>query len=517
IFTNKKNLLEIIEMLLALLLEIRHNLSQNLLGHALNLEAVYHLYTLLIKSKDTLVNFEIKVKPEVFWHLFQEMMASYTIPFSGEPLAGLQIMGFLETRALDFENIFILSVNEGLLPQGKTSKSFIPYELRKINGLPTSQEYDALYAYNFYRLLKRAKNITLLYSTQSEDWQSQEKSRFIEQILVEFGAKNKNAKISTEKLALQMQKIKPATISITKTEAILEKIQKKEFSPSSLARYMNCALLFYFQDILGLAQDAELAESADALALGNIVHGTLKELYLPYKNQMIEDKDLQLLQKQAPKIIENAYRAELKNKEKDFLAYGKNKIKIMLLELLITKFLKTDGTKPFRLKELEQTYRTTLSIKVKNQDFKVDLKGTIDRVDESEKDGTRYTRIIDYKTGRIAALALTDLNDFKNEQSRFPKEAFQLLCYHYLHTSQALGGVNYLLGIYDFKNINRGLLYLSINKNSTLPPKPGLEFEKMLKNILVEIFNPELAFTQTTNNKNCAHCIYNDLCEKKEL
>ena len=202
------------------------------------------------------------------------------IPFSGEPLEGIQIMGMLETRSLDFENVFILSVNEGILPREMNSSSFIPFALKKAFKLPVSEDTEADYAYYFYRLMQKAKNVTLIYNTETGIISAGEKSRFIMQVESELAVVNKNLKIESMLLAGDIELPKRKEITIEKTGEVLVLLKnEKQFSATTLSTYINCPLQFYFKKAAKLKEEEEVEEYFSAAAFGNIFHQLMDILY----------------------------------------------------------------------------------------------------------------------------------------------------------------------------------------------------------------------------------------------
>ncbi len=226
--------------------------------------------------------------------LFNQLAGLTSLPFYGEPLRGVQIMGMLETRTLDFDNLILLSVNEDLIPSGKATQSFIPFDIRRHFHLPTYHHKDSIYAYHFYRLIQRAKQVYILYNTESDELGGGEKSRFVKQILQEL--RKYNPAISIKEEILVTSPLKASSfpdLRVPKTNEVLEMLLKKAetgFSPTSLNHYIQCSLKFYLQDLLGLQEDKEMEETIDSQILGLAIHETLQKLYRPIKGMVLTEE-----------------------------------------------------------------------------------------------------------------------------------------------------------------------------------------------------------------------------------
>ena len=220
-------------------------------------------------------NFDIELK--TLQIIMQQLVAKESIPFKGEPLKGVQLMGILESRTLDFKNVIMLSVNEGKLPKGKSVNSFIPYDMKRYFKLPTYAESDAVFSYHFYRLLQRANNITLIYNSETDDFGSGEKSRFITQLLSEYPGEIKELVYKGEDL-----EISNAASIIIKNEGLEKEIEawaEKGVSPSALNKYTNCSLSFYYHYLAKIREDDQVEEYADSSTMGNAVHDALEKYY----------------------------------------------------------------------------------------------------------------------------------------------------------------------------------------------------------------------------------------------
>ncbi len=450
-------------------------------------------------------------------NILKQIVKGTTLPFYGEPLMGLQVMGMLETRTLDFENIILLSCNEDILPSGKTMNTFIPFELKRYFGLPTYNDKETIFAYHFYRLLQRAKNIFLLYNTESDALGSGEKSRFLTQLIHELPKVNKQVVIEEKLVNIPVDVDNTGNIiNIQKTRTIIEKLKEKAtkgFSPSLLNTYRNCTLQFYFQAIAGLREAEEVEETIGADTLGNAIHEVLEILYQPFIGKKVNATDIKEIKKLVEVHTISVFEKEYSKTE---ISYGKNLLTIKVALKFINNFLDSEikrfntwekAGKPVMIKALEQQLESTLTIG--NQIVK--LHGKADRIDAVGS----LIRIIDYKTG-IAEDKELKLEEWNNIQkdSTFAK-SFQLLMYAWMYQKMNPSiQDNMVSGIITFRELSAGLKTVKINKNDLLNASILKEFEEQLENILVELFDPAIEFIQTTDIDNCEYCAFKGICSR---
>jgi ATP-dependent helicase/nuclease subunit B len=456
-------------------------------------------------------NFEIELK--TLQIIMQQLVAKESIPFKGEPLKGVQLMGILESRTLDFKNVIMLSVNEGKLPKGKSVNSFIPYDMKRYFKLPTYAESDAVFSYHFYRLLQRANNITLIYNSETDDFGSGEKSRFITQLLSEYPGEIKELVYKGEDLEVSNS----ASITI-KNEGLEKEIEawaEKGVSPSALNKYTNCSLSFYYHYLAKIRLDDQLEEYADSSTMGTAVHDALKKNY-----------PLGLL---TEKIIKGVTPAILKDIENNFITAlseqgmqeGKNYLSLQIAQKLTKDFLNleqqllkeaTANNRQIKLvgKEEELVY----DLIVDGLNFK--LIGQADRVD-LEGD---TLRIIDYKTGKVeeAEVALTEYDELTSNNKK--AKAFQLLMYAYLYLKMnpQHQKKEVVAGNFAFKNLKSGLIKVSKKIGArhkeviSIDVTVMSEVEEQLEFILSQIKNDD--FTQVADVKACEWCDYKSICKR---
>ncbi|OIQ27729.1 MAG: hypothetical protein BM564_11670 [Bacteroidetes bacterium MedPE-SWsnd-G2] len=432
--------------------------------------------------------------------LYREIIKSETLDFQGEPLKGLQIMGMLESRVLDFETVIISSVNEGILPAGKSNNSFIPFDVKLEHNLPTYKEKDAVYTYHFYRLLQRAKNVYIIYNTQADVLKGGEKSRFITQLEIE----NRH-KIHHEIVVPKAPKLETNLKSVIKTEGVIERlkqISKNGFSPSSLTNYIRNPIDFYKQSILRIRSFEDVEETVAANTLGSVIHHVLEEFYEPYIDSILKEE---YISKMIPKIkptVEKYFKEFYKEGD---LSSGQNLIIFEIAQRLVLNFLKTEKKQisegnDIIILSLEADYKIKLDFD--ELDYPVYLRGAVDRVDLYN--GT--LRIIDYKTGKVDAsqVSVIDWEDITTDYKKYSK-SFQVLCYALMLQQASTYNLPYEAGIISFKNLNASDSFLKFHKkeSSTSRTKDTQitqetldAFYAELKTLILEINNISIPFDE---------------------
>ncbi|MBC8486258.1 MAG: PD-(D/E)XK nuclease family protein [Bacteroidetes bacterium] len=516
-------LIELLKVLKSVL--IKHNIGAEKKGDKdtpdLEMEYLFHFSMVLKRLKNLLSEYPFIENIRTLRELFNQIVQSITIPFYGEPLGGLQIMGMLETRTLDFENIIMLSVNEDIIPSGKSTNSFISYEIKREFRLPTYREKNSIFAYHFYRILQRAKNIYLLYNTESGELGGGDISRFITQLQYELPKYNPMVRIDKKTLSIPPGKDDfDDTIEIFKTADIVEKLKalaKSGFSPSALNTFRNCPLQFYFKYVAGLSETEEVEETIEAATLGIVIHDVLQGLYTPFIGKPINCEDINSMKSEIEGLIRDSFKIHYEHGEID---YGKNLLIVKVANLFINNFLKkefdlikTEAEKGSRIiiKSLENQFVSNLTFEYDKITFDVRLKGTIDRVDELND----TIRIIDYKTGRVEQrdLKFNVWNDLLTE-SKLDK-CFQLLFYGYVYNKAAGENSKQIKpGIISFRNLSIGFLNINLPDNETLSEEAFKNFENVLKKIFQEIFDLEKPFIKTDTIENCKYCNFTSICNR---
>jgi len=430
--------------------------------------------------------------------LFSELSATTSLDFEGDAYNGLQVMGVLETRVLDFENVIITSVNEGIFPSGKSNASFITYDLKQQFGLPLYSEKDAIYTYHFYRLLHRAKNVTLLYNNHSEGINTGEKSRFIRQLEVE---KQPNHNIEKRVISPRIQIKKQSFRQIEKTEAVMARIREiavKGFSPSALTSYIRNPRDFYFQKILKLNEFEEVEETVAANTLGTIVHDTLEKFYQPLENSVLTVQNLLDMKEQIHEEVTSQFKKTFRG---GTFSTGKNLIVFEVAKRYISNFIDREiadiqGGNIIKIIKIESDL--TLEIPIQKLDFPVNIHGKVDRVDEYNG----QLRIIDYKTGLVNQ-GDVEIIDWEalNQDYKFSK-AFQILTYA-LMMNKEMPINNAEAGIISFKNLSSGFLKFGVKEKAGSRNKLQLvndetleTFTVELKKLICEICDPAIPFIE---------------------
>ncbi|MDC8005230.1 PD-(D/E)XK nuclease family protein [Aureisphaera galaxeae] len=435
--------------------------------------------------------------------LFGELLSTMNLDFEGDAYDGLQIMGVLETRVLDFENIIMLSVNEGTLPAGKSTASFITYDLKQQFGLPLYTDKDAVYTYHFYRLLQRATSITLLYNSFTQGLSSGEKSRFLMQMEIE-ALPDHDFTFEAVTSPISIEKKLPKTVA--KNDHILATIGSiagHYFSPSALTQYIRNPMDFYYQKILSINEKDQVEEIVALNTLGTIVHNTLEVLYTPFEGKLVT---IDLL-KDAKSKIDASVRLQFKDefKEGDFQR-GKNLIIFEVAKRYVSNIINLDIaslTKGHTLKILQLENMLKTAIEVPGLDFPIYIGGKVDRIDEL--DGT--VRIIDYKTGMVQQRELEILNWGEIIEDYSHSKAFQVLAYA-LIIQQELGIQKLEAGVISLKNMAGGFLKFAKRekprggaKDSLITPEMLQNFKKELEQLILEICDANHPFTDILHQK----------------
>jgi hypothetical protein len=460
---------------------------------ALEYSVVFELYNIFHKIELLYDTYGFLNTIQDVHHLFSELVTGSSLDIIGEAYRGLQIMGVLETRALDFKNVFVSSVNEGILPSGKSNASFITYDLKKQFGLPLYTEKDAIYTYHFYRLLHRAKTVTFMYSNISEGLNTGEKSRFITQLLVNKMARHEHEQVL---IAPSIPKKGGLTRTIHKSGLVLDRIRELAeigFSPSSLTSYMRDPMEFYLKKILGIDDYEEVEETVAANTLGTIVHDSLESFYKPLEKRLLSIDLLREMKKgihvEVSKQFEKTYR------QGDYTK-GKNLIIFEVAKRYISNFIDLE------LRELSQGHEIEIirvESKLKTEllipelNFPVYIQGKVDRLD-------RYNgqlRIIDYKTGSVKQgdVEIINWDDLTNDYKYH--KIVQVLAYA-LMIQDNIGFDQAYAGIISFKNLNNGFLRFGVksspnSKRDQLINQQVLEhYTSQIKKLIIEICNPEI-------------------------
>lgn len=470
-------------------------------ANELEKEYLFRFYTAFVQLQNLHDSFQYIQDLKTLQQFFRQLIQSESLSFQGEPLQGLQLMGVLETRVLDFENVIITSVNEGILPGNHQQNSFIPYDIKVSFGLPTYKEKDALFSYHFFRLLQRAKNIYLLYNTEHDVFGSGEKSRFITQLQLMRGD------IREKSVSPKIHNTTPIVKEVQKNAAVLEKLQQlanKGISPSALTNFLYNPMAFYKQKVLKIKEFDDVEETVAANTMGTVVHDTLEALYKPFEGKFITVENIAEMQQKTKALVVHYFGEHFKNGD---ITTGKNRLIFEVANRFVVNFLTrekqllSDPANALKIIATEQTLST--EIVVEGLDFPVKIHGQVDRIDELNG----VLRIIDYKSGKVDALNLkvVDTEDYRELKHH---KAIQVMLYTFLYTQHVQHDFKKPVeaGIYSFKNLQKGFLKMNFSSNYRSPDHAVTQerlddFLVELKGYIREIFQMDLPFVEPDDLK----------------
>ena len=508
--TWKDDPLAALESFQTLMQQLRHELEPSDQAEskqqAIDLEYLF-LYHKIVKRLRALIGSYGTIQSlKTLRAVFNQLIAAQALPFYGEPLKGLQVMGLLETRLLDFDHVIMLSCNEDKLPAGKSQQTFIPFDIRREFDLPTHQERDARAAYHFYRLLHRCKKAWLLYNTEPDEMGGGEKSRFLTQIEHEFAHTNTTlqSKLMTFPVVPDLQQ----ETLIQKTPEVLKAIDalmEKGLSPSALNRFINCPLDFYYKYIIGLRDEEEVEETIEATTLGSFVHQVLEDLYTPFLGKVVTVQDVEQMMTEAPGRTRQEFLKKFRPRDLD---RGKNLLTLKVAIKFVITFLKTEQQLIRRLEKkgehltilsLEQQLEKTINV----GPHAVKLIGLADRIDRAGDE----VRVIDYKTGMVkpAELKVADLSILEHEPAK--AKAFQLLTYALLHrhvNGMEEGGM--ASGIISFRKLSSGFMNVQIGKSRHIAGQDLDGFEELVHAVIERIYDPKEPFAHDPDSVFCKFC-----------
>lgn len=489
-------------------------------------EAIYRMYTLFNRLHELIVSGDLSVDLITLLRLITQLVQSTSIPFHGEPAIGLQVMGVLETRNIDFDNVLLLSCNEGNMPKGVNDASFIPYAIRKAHSLTTIDHKVAIYSYYFHRLLQRAQNITILYNSATEDGHTGEMSRFMLQMLVESGHK-------IERLSLQAGQM-PNVLqphAVEKTDSIMQQLMKLDkLSPTAINRYLRCQLLFFYNTVAGLKESDEETDDIDNRTFGNIFHKGSQLIYeqLMDANFTVSEnaiKDFLADKSALLRIVDRTFNEELfkvANAKQHPQYNGLQLINRGVIISYLKKLLQMDlSLTPFRILAMEKPVEQEVVFNVDGKAHTLTIGGYVDRLDEVEEGNGKVIRVVDYKTGRKPQTAVAAFEDIFSGDKVTKNHAD-----YYLQTFL------YAAIVRDSLKWNKQKLPVSpallfIQQASAEENDPVLrvgkerindiavyhnDFWAHLKALLSEIFNKERAFMPTKDRERCTRCPYRQVC-----
>ena len=491
-------------------------------------ESLFKAYTTINRFRTLIEEDELTVQSETFRRLLVKVLSATNIPFHGEPVIGMQVMGVLETRNLDFRHLVLLSVNEGQLPKSGGDSSFIPYNLRKAFGMTTIEHKIAVYAYYFYRLLQRAERITLMYNTSSDGLNRGEWSRFMLQFLIEWPHP-----ITRQFLEAGQSPQGTSPITVEKTPDVMRRMQslfdvranpKAKFSPSALNYYLDCPLKFYYRYVAGLSAPDEVSAEIDSATFGSIFHYAAEHIYkdLTTHGKVINKEALETLLRNEVKLqdyVDTAFKKLFfnvpQNEKPEY--NGVQLINSAVIARYLKQLLQNDlRYAPFTFIASEMEVDEPIDIQTPKGVIKSRIGGIIDRMDS--KDGT--LRIVDYKTGGDADTPPHVESLFIPDKKR-SNYVFQTFLYAAImcRKQPTMKIAPALLYIHRAATETYSLV---IQMGEPRKPKEAVEdfskyekeYRERLQGLLEEIFNPEKSFTQTEIIEKCTYCDFKALCKR---
>lgn len=446
----------------------------------------------------------------VFW---RQLINGQNLDFVGEPIGGLQIMGMLETRNLDFEELIILGVNEGSLPSNAQAPTNFTFDVRQAFGLACQNERDAVTAYHFYRLIQRAKKVYLIYDQDTTSFGGGEVSRYVQQLEMESPP---NIRIKKWGIAQNLPKTEAFhEIAIEKGSREIEKLLdqgNRGFSPSALNIYRTCPLKFYFRYVAGFKEELRLNEEVDHATFGTAIHNTLDSLYRSYLGKPLQNTDLEQMTKKVDSELLIQFSEQVSN---DRLQHGRNLLAYEVAKTYVNRVISHDlstirsGNLIIPLL-LEEELRSKIEFSCNGKTFEVNVQGLVDRIDRLS-DGT--TRVIDYKSGSFdKTVEIKNEIDFDNAKS---DNAFQLLLYGLMYHSENPKEkvIQPTVFFLRSKEIEQPVT-LTFNK-VLLTSTEQVEFTRQkLSSVLSEMFDTDVSFTQTSKTENCEYCDFKNVCQR---
>jgi very-short-patch-repair endonuclease len=505
---------------------------------AIETEYLYQFYLILQRMDAILEERGEAITMRSFKSFLYEFIKQTKIPFESETDDCLQIMGMLETRTLDFEQVIILSVNEGTLPQGKRQNTLIPFDALTDPqfNLPTHNHADSVMAYHFFRLLQRAKDIVLVYVSPGDTYGAGEKSRFLLQIEHELAKMNKNIKLSYPSIkfiAHEDSDVVETKLEIHKTDDILEFIEKditqRGIFPSQMNQYLDCSLKYYFSKIAKIAEEEMVDEKIGVDTFGNWIHKTLENIDQKFveKGGIIEKEDLENVLENIQSYLKQAF---IETNQGLRAEEGMNYVLYQVGETVLRKFLshqlKTELF-PIELLDVEKTLKVDVPVSVNGKNIIVKIAGRIDRMDRVNG---HQVRVIDYKTGKVEAndlkisnedIADTLLADKDKDKFR------QLWLYRYMVLKEMISPRGLTIngtklkpyenevngGIYSFRNIEAGLLQQKVEFDAGETINDFIyESEQQIQKFVQNLLNPETTFEKRDDVENCVYCDYRRIC-----
>ena len=528
LFTPQQNTGELLTWLITIIEQIGRKVEEAPLGT----ESVFNAYTMLCRLQRIYEQGLLNIQPITLQRLLLQLIKAKTIPFHGEPAVGLQVMGILETRNLDFRNVFLLSCNEGILPKQTRSTSFIPYNLREAYGMTTIERRTSLFAYYFYRLLQRAENVWIYYNNSTEGTSRGEMSRFMMQLLI-HGTTNG---IQQHQLTAGYTPQTDRTFTVEKTPAVMEKLhnrfctESRILSPSAINTYINCPLQFYLQYIAKLKTEDDMTEDVGDNHFGSIFHYCMENIYgqhigLGREIQANELYSMSADTKEIGRLVDEAFNVVFfkkpeSEKHQPPRYNGEQLLNREVLVSYVRDQLAYDATLcPMTIIAVEKDIEP-ITLHIGEHDIRIG--GIIDRIDRITIDGRRQLRIVDYKTSNKAKTAKTIDELFDRSKDKRSTHILQAFYYADIYTR-----------LYPDEPLAPAVMYVKLahNKQTQKDLTPtvildqpvtdfaaqcGNDFHQQLTATITDIFNPSVPFTQDNTQHACKFCDFTQLCKRQK-
>lgn len=513
--------------------QLNSKLFQLIKGETYTLEKaiLYNFDKSLVKLTNILDEFEPELSFKTFKSIFNEHWGSESLAYYGNPLDGLQIMGLLETRLLDFKNVIIIGLNEGSMPPNNPIQTLIPMDLRRFHGLPTPREKQGLFAHHIYRMFHHAEKIWITYSSASHAMGVDEPSRYLHQIKLEMARSNANITYTEKDYTIKDTEQSSEKISIHKSDAILNRLDdyfQARTSASALNKFLACPLDFYYRYILGFGEEKEVEEDIEANNFGSFIHNTLEKLFEPFAryDQTLKEKkgyknvtpfDVDVMLKSFPTLLQAEFIKHFDNK-KEHLTTGKNFLSIQVAEFLMKKILtkqkkelEVEPSAKLFIECVEGNFSKEIKVEVEKEIKTIRFTGFIDRID----DYLENIRILDYKSGKCDEdkVKIPGVSKGKTAVETLKKTleskhyVFQLLIYNMLY-KESFPNQPYpkQTGIISMVNIDESPFYLTNKLTDNDTDKLMAVFEETIHSIIQDIYNVDLPFEHNPESKYCKYC-----------
>ena len=429
------------------------------------------------------------------------------ISLKGSPESGLQILGVLETRNLDFRRVILLSANEGVIPSARSVNTLIPNSLKKAFGMPTYYEKDAVYAYNFYHLLQRTEEAYIICENSGKN----SESRFVQQVRAELAKRYSNITITETTVSNSNKSFENhLTTQIEKTDDIMERLKNKNFSPSSLHKYLKCPFRFFFEALLKVDEEDEISDVIETNELGTAIHECLREIYEPYINRKVEISGLREAITKVPDMVEEQFKKILVNGE---MHEGRNSLLRNIAITQITKFLEREiaelENNTIQIVQLEEVMKEPVTLELNGKPQELKFWTTADRIDRFNG----ILRVIDYKSGKVdesdMSVAAIDPDDW----SKVHEKWFQVMFYSWYYSKTRNTAETIVSGLCPLQNLGGAFMPAKVNGEQNLTQETIEQFETLMKNIFSEMFNKDIPFIMTKGKENCKYCSLASVCD----